>query len=349
MGDNVNSTRASRPRRRAEAHGDTRQARLWLLLALAVSGCLMAGALVPAQQAAKQADRAVPKDEQFGKDLMKRPEGFEVLAADGSRLRVRLLDPMVPLKTPFGTLSIPAADIHRIDFASRVPADVDQRVADAIAKLGDDEFKLREQGGAELLSLGAVAYAPLLAAARHEDPEVAWRAESLLERLRETVDRQLLISRDEDSIVTANSQIAGTIELETLRVDTALFGEQQIKLALLRRLSFGSESNEEQGPVAPDPGTLHKYQNQVGKTLRFRVTGPAPGQQRGSVWGSNVYTLDSSLALAAVHSGAVAPGQTKVVSVTILGPQNAFVGSNRNGIVSSNWGQYPGAFVVKDK
>ncbi len=192
-----------------------------------------------------------------------------------------------------------------------------------------------------------MAYAPLLDAAQSDDPEVAWRAELLLERLRETVDEKLLLSRDEDLIVTTGSQISGAIELETLHVDTALFGEQRVTLALLRRMSLGNGEDEELGPVSPDPGTLHQYQNQVGTTLLFRVSGPQPGQQRGAIWGTDTYTLDSSLAAAAVHCGAVAPGQTKVVSVTILGPQNGFVGSNRNGIVSQDWPQYPGAFVVK--
>lgn len=330
----------------SSAHG-SRGLPLLLVVAMTATGCLMAVSAIPAHQVAKQPAVDTGKDQKLDTEQAKRPEGFEVQATDGSRLRVRLLDPMIPLKTPFGTLSIPVADVHRIEFASRVPDEMAKRVADAITKLGHDEFKVREQGGAELLALGAVAYTPLLEAAKSKDPEVARRAELLLERLRETVDEQLLLSRDKDTILTENSQIAGTIQLEALHVETGLFGEQQIKLALLRRLSFGSEGNDQLGPVLPDPGTLAKYTNQIGKTMLFRVTGPAPGRQHVPVWGTGMYTLDSNLALAAVHCGAVAPGQTKVVSVTIMGPQNRFVGSNRNGITTTNWAQYPAAFVVK--
>ncbi len=346
MSDKRFSTLVSRPRELSPAR-KIWQLRLLLLLALAAAVGLTTVTAISAQQAKGPAPAGAPKDVQFDKALEQDPEGFEVLATDGSRVRVRLLDEEVPLKTPFGTLSIPAGDIVSIDFASRVPDGVAQRVTDAIAKLGDDEFKSREAAGAELLSLGALAYAPLTAAAKSEDAEVAWRAEQLLERIQQTVDEQLLFNREEDSIVTAKSQITGNIELDTLRVDTAVFGEQEIKLALLRRLSLGQETNAALGPVAPDPGTLHKYQNQLGQTMLFRVTGSGPGKPRGALWGTNVYTLDSSLAMAAVHSGALAPGETGVVSVTIMGPQNRFVGSQNNGIVSADWGQYPGSFVVK--
>ncbi len=345
MGDSMN---LSASRRRCQATGSSaRQAWILLLPAIAMVGCLTMVAVLPAQNAAKQAGGAVAKDKEFGKDLVKRPEGFEVLATDGSRLRIRLLDETIPLKTPFGMLSIPATDIHSIDFASRVPSDVAERVAAAIRKLANVEFKVREEGGAELFALGAVAYAPLIEAAKNEDQEVAWRAEQLVERLRDSVDERLLDSRDQDRVVTASSQIAGTIDLDALRVETALFGEQHIQLALVRHLGLPGEAEDSMGPVEADPGTLHKYQNQMGQTLLFRVTGPQPVAQKGAVWGTNVYTLDSSLAAAAVHAGAVAPGQTAVVAVMIAGPQNGFAGSNRNGITSQNWGQYPGAFVFK--
>jgi len=75
----------------------------------------------------------------------------------------------------------------------------------------------------------------------------------------------------------------------------------------------------------------------------FRVTGAA----EGSLWGTDTYTLDSSLAVAAVHSGAVRPGQTGVVKVTILGPQPAFQGTVQSGVTSQDYGHYDGSYRVK--
>ena len=65
------------------------------------------------------------------------------------------------------------------------------------------------------------------------------------------------------------------------------------------------------------------------------------------VWGTDTYTLDSTLALVAVHAGALKAGQSGVVKVTILGPQAAFKGSVKNGVRSNPYGTYPGSFKVE--
>ncbi|HET6879832.1 MAG TPA: LCCL domain-containing protein [Pirellulales bacterium] len=44
------------------------------------------------------------------------------------------------------------------------------------------------------------------------------------------------------------------------------------------------------------------------------------------------------------HAGVLKSGETGVVTVSILGPQNSFTGSSRNGIATSSWGSFPGAF-----
>lgn len=82
--------------------------------------------------------------------------------------------------------------------------------------------------------------------------------------------------------------------------------------------------------------------------LVFRVTG---GQQAtGRLWGTDIYTMDSELALAAVHAGVLKPGQTKSLRVRILGPTSNFAGSSRNGLTSQSFNSYPAAFeFVKPK
>ena len=66
----------------------------------------------------------------------------------------------------------------------------------------------------------------------------------------------------------------------------------------------------------------------------------------GTVWGTDVYTTDSPLALAAVHAGVVPMGQSAVVKVTIVPSPNNFVGSTRNGITTEPFGQYPAAYTI---
>jgi len=55
------------------------------------------------------------------------------------------------------------------------------------------------------------------------------------------------------------------------------------------------------------------------------------------VWGANPYTYDSNVAVAAVHAGVLAVGQTKVVKVTIVSGLTQYVGTSANGITSSSY------------
>ena len=107
-------------------------------------------------------------------------------------------------------------------------------------------------------------------------------------------------------------------------------------------ISEGKVVSDKAGVLA-DPGTLTGYANQFGTKLSFRVTGNAAG----IIWGTNPYTLDSTLATAAVHAGALKQGQTGVVNVEIIKPPAAFQGSVQNGVTSAAWGAFPnGAYRI---
>ncbi len=88
------------------------------------------------------------------------------------------------------------------------------------------------------------------------------------------------------------------------------------------------------------PATLTGYRSRVGESFEFTLTGASGG----SVWGTDVYTDDSSLARAAVHAGVVAVGETKTVAVTLLPGQSAYPASTRNGVTTSSWGAWSGSF-----
>ena len=104
----------------------------------------------------------------------------------------------------------------------------------------------------------------------------------LLEQITSAVGEEEVELRDDDLIYTDSSQIAGRIELPALQLETGLFGKQEVKLNLLRRISSGTDIESEPQGVMPDPGTLSGYQNAIGQTLNFRVTGPQPGANQGS-------------------------------------------------------------------
>ena len=56
----------------------------------------------------------------------------------------------VELTTAYGKLSIPVADVRRIDFGTRIPEDVAKKIDAAIANLSSDNFQTREDATALL-------------------------------------------------------------------------------------------------------------------------------------------------------------------------------------------------------
>jgi len=92
--------------------------------------------------------------------------------------------------------------------------------------------------------------------------------------------------------------------------------------------------------VTAAPTNLVGYRNKVGGVYQFTVTGVA----RGAVWGTDVYTDDSTVAVAAVHAGVLAAGETKTVTVTILPGQASYAATTRNGVSSSSWGSWSGSY-----
>jgi hypothetical protein len=89
----------------------------------------------------------------------------------------------------------------------------------------------------------------------------------------------------------------------------------------------------------PDPGSLAGLdQPRPGTSMLFDVVGSTDG----IVWGSDVYTNDSTLASVAVHAGVLRNGERGVVRVTFVDTLNvAFTGSERNGIWSESFGAWP--------
>ncbi len=83
------------------------------------------------------------------------------------------------------------------------------------------------------------------------------------------------------------------------------------------------------------------YRSHVGETLTFRVT----GSTGGTVWGTDIYTDDSSLATAAVHAGLLRPGEEGIVTVSILSGRQSYSGSSRNGVTTSSWDEWPGSYT----
>src|SRR5262249_41216328 len=96
-------------------------------------------------------------------------------------------------------------------------------------------------------------------------------------------------------------------------------------------------------PALADEYSLFGYRSRVGETFYFTVT----GRTAATIWGTDVYTDDSPLAVAAVHAGVLRPGQRGTVKVTILPGQTAYAGSLRNGIRSTRYRAWGGSYRVE--
>lgn len=93
----------------------------------------------------------------------------------------------------------------------------------------------------------------------------------------------------------------------------------------------------------PDPGNAIGLAGDVGSKHHFKVT----GRLDGSVYGTDVYTTDSSFGTAAVHAGVLKVGETGVVRVTILPGRNNYESSTRNGVTSYQWQSYPSSYKIE--
>ena len=99
----------------------------------------------------------------------------------------------------------------------------------------------------------------------------------------------------------------------------------------------------EQGYLAADaPTNFVELADPVGSTYYFRVT----GRDAGTAWGTDVYTGDSAIAVAAVHAGLVKPGDTAILKVVSVPPPATFAGSARHGVTTHDFGRYGSAFRI---
>jgi hypothetical protein len=86
------------------------------------------------------------------------------------------------------------------------------------------------------------------------------------------------------------------------------------------------------------------FQGEEGKTYAFRC--PADGSAK-TIYGSDIYTDDSSICTAAVHVGLISLHRGGVVTIEIRPGRPAYGSTTRHGIKSINFGEYGRSFVIR--
>lgn len=121
------------------------------------------------------------------------------------------------------------------------------------------------------------------------------------------------------------------------------FGIALVVPAALLLATCGSD-----GPAAPTPinvdweETAEAYKGQIDRRVAYRC--PADGFA-DLVWGTDVYSDDSSVCTAAVHAGKITFAQGGIVTFQMRPGQNSYVGSTRNGVTSLEWDAWDGSFI----
>ena len=278
------------------------------------------------------------------------PRILEVHLEDDGKLRAMIADAYVEIETQHGTLRVPAAAIRRIEMARRLPADLIAKIDRNLANLASPVEATWKAAAAALVEIDEPAAPALLRATRTAPLDVMTRARNVLDSMQEQRGEEPLELREHDLVQTADCRIVGRITSPVLNLQTSQFGPLVLKIndaRSLQSLAFAQPAEEQDDSLPkdalPDPGSLSNHQQFVGQSFLFKVTGSADG----SVWGTNVYTSDSALATAAVHAGIVKVGETGVVQVKIVSPPASFNGTARNGIATSDYGPFSGAFEVK--
>jgi hypothetical protein len=169
----------------------------------------------------------------------------EVLFANGSLVRMVVVQETLEVDTRYGKLIIPCKDIRRVDFGVHLPEGTEQKLDAAFKKLGSAQFKERDAAVNELVGLGPYAY-PALTAHRSSSPEVTQRLAIALQRIRAKVPESQLRLREDDVIVTPTFTIVGRILTQSIKVKAEYFGDLQLSLAGLRTLRcLGSTGESE--------------------------------------------------------------------------------------------------------
>jgi hypothetical protein len=300
-----------------------------------ISGCL---AIAAALSLVTVRYEVRAEDKSSGAPVAHPTVNLQIHFADDTYLNIIPRDEKITYLTKYGKLTIPLGDVRRLDLGRRVTEDEAKKIAAAIAKLGSEDFKERETANEELLAFGSRAYPELVTASQSEDAEVGRRARDLVDKIKARLSPDAPELRNFDTIWTLASKIVGHADGETLQCH-AVFGDVKVKLADVR--SFRTDAVPEHTPApvnaAPDPGDLQAYAGKFGTKLIFTVT----GNVQGAIYGSDVYTVDSTLATAAVHAGVLKQGQTGNVHLEIVQSPPAFNSSTKNGVTSFAWNAYP--------
>ena len=109
---------------------------------------------------------------------------------------------------------------------------------------------------------------------------------------------------------------------------------------------YGHRSHQHEPAGASEiswSATASSLRGQNGQRVSYYC--PPGGSLASGVWGSRVYTDDSSICTAAVHAGLITTYNGGEVMIEIMPGQRSYHGSRHNGVSSRNYGSFSGSFM----
>lgn len=106
-------------------------------------------------------------------------------------------------------------------------------------------------------------------------------------------------------------------------------------------------------PVAIEPEITRLGWNNTAVDFRDRLNQYfiyfcLPKGRIGTVWGTDIYTDDSSICSAAVHTGLITAKDGGKVTIKIQPGESSYLGSTSNGVTSQDYGIWDGSFIFVD-
>ncbi|MDQ2937968.1 MAG: LCCL domain-containing protein [Acidobacteriota bacterium] len=112
--------------------------------------------------------------------------------------------------------------------------------------------------------------------------------------------------------------------------------------------SNSGNSNQSPVPAATRTAWETTASGVTGDATTFTLVCPAGGSLH-SVWGSDLYTADSSICTAAVHAGLITFERGGTVTIELRPGRQIYGASERNGVTTSAYGGFPRTFVFKSE
>lgn len=112
------------------------------------------------------------------------------------------------------------------------------------------------------------------------------------------------------------------------------------------------------GAIPTDPGVAPATQNagsewsataspyRIWVGAQYTYNCPAGGKPSVSIWGTDIYTADSSVCTAAVHAGSITPAKGGKVTIQIFDGQSSYRGSTRKGVRSNSYPAYDSSYFI---